>query len=395
MINKLKKNFIITNMLVILIALITIFSYIYFSSALSMKEDSFKLLEGTKLRFITERDSTRSKGYSIVKISVTDQNEIVDTFGEVFLNEKDLNNLIKSIDSEAGTNKEFHVRYVVDETEDLKEYYLIDISFERAILLSLLLNLISIGVVSLVVFLFISYQLSEMMVKPAVIAWDNQKQFISNASHELKTPLTVILANSELLADSDLGSESNTTRIGYVKHEANRMKSLVEEMLFLAKFDEYSDDGIMEQHNISDIIMESILMFDPIAFENQIELLSDIEDDITLECFPNQIKQLNDIFVDNAIKYSPAGEVINIQLFKSKHQVIYSANNTGAYLKPDELDQIFSRFYKTDKARTNQSNSYGLGLAIAQKIVDIHSATINVESTKENGTTFVVKFNIK
>ncbi|MBI9014178.1 MAG: HAMP domain-containing histidine kinase [Clostridiales bacterium] len=395
MVNKLKKNFILTNMMVMLISLTTIFLYIYLSSAHSMKEESFKTLEISKVRISVSRGIGSNKGFSILKVEVDENNNIIGTAGDVFLEDNAITELIESVEDEKGTLLEYHVRYLVDEVNEHKEYYLIDISFEREVLLSLMFRLIGIEVIALIVFFFISIQLSKMIIKPAEIAWDNQKQFIGNASHELKTPLTIILANSELLEESDLGSKSNYTRVGYVKQEANRMKSLVEELLFLAKFDEFADELIMEQHNISDIIMESILMFDPIAYEHKIGLQSEIVDDIYMECIPNQIKQLSDIFVDNAVKYTPAGEKIVVKLYKEKNQIIYSINNSGTFMDDSELEQIFNRFYQKDKARGKHKDSYGLGLAIAQKICQVHNGLITVDSTPEKGTTFTVKFTHK
>lgn len=398
MIKRLKKNFIMTNMLVMIISLSTIFLYIYLSSAYSMKEESFKALEISKIRILSNRGingsygSSGPKGYTILKIEVDENNEIIDKIGDVFLEDAELDSLIKDIEDNKGTMLEYHVRYVMDEFNEHKEYYLIDISFERDILVSLLFRLISIEAIALIVFFFISIQLSKKIVKPAEIAWDNQKQFIANASHELKTPLTIILANSELLADSDLGNKSNYVRIGYVKQEANRMKSLVEELLFLAKYDECADEIIKERHNISDIIMESILMFDPVAYEHKIGLQADLVEELHMDCVPNQIKQLSDIFVDNAVKYTSAGENILVKLYKQKNQIIYSINNSGTFIDDDELEQIFNRFYQKDEARGRHKDSHGLGLAIAQKICHIHNAAITVESTPSAGTTFTVKF---
>ena len=399
MINKLKKRFFVTNMLIILIALITIFGYIYLSSANDLKEDSISLLENHKLRQssnrqLPERENTRLNGYSMMKVSVSDENEVISIEGDPFLKEEELQKLILSLDSTSGSNKEFHIRYLVDRTDDVAEYFLLDISYEHEILVSLLKNLLIIGSVALAAFVYINFKLSQMMVKPAVIAWDRQSQFISNASHELKTPLTIVLANVEMLENSHFSEQNDRTRLGYIKQESNRMKSLVEEMLFLAKFDEYIEEDKKEKRNISDIVVESILMFDPIAYENQIELFSNIDEEIYLECFPNQIKQINDIFLDNAIKYSPKGGVINVKLYRTRNQIVYSINNSGAYIEPEELDCIFNRFYKKDKARGKHNHSYGLGLPIARKIADLHNAVISVESTIEMGTTFIVRFNL-
>jgi len=395
MINKLKRNFIITNMLIILIVIVIMFSYLYFSSAKAMEDESYQLLEMARTRVDLEFDKARKRGYPIFNVTIDNEGVIVDVNGDLFVDDLELSKIVSLMINEKGKVSEYHIRYTSQEKGLYTSYLVTDIKQENDLLLRLLINLITIGVVVLVTFIFISFKLSKMIVKPAEIAWENQKQFISDASHELKTPLTVILANSELLYEAKLEGEINRNRINYVQQEAYRMKQLVEEMLFLAKFDEFSSDRNKEYHNISDIILESVLMFEPIAYESKIKMLSDVDEDLIIECIPEQIKQLNHIFIDNAIKYTPTGETIEITLKKVKNQIVYKVNNGGTYIDEDELDKIFNRFYKTDKVRNSTKNSFGLGLSIAKKIIEFHYASINVMSSKENGTTFDVRFPIK
>ena len=395
MIDRLKRNFIITNMLIILIVIVTMFSYLYLSSAKAMEDESYQLPEMARARVDLEFDKARKRGYPIFNVTVDNEGAIVDVNGDLFVDDLELSKIVSLMISEKGKVSEYHIRYTSQEIDLNTSYLVTDIKQEHDLLLRLLINLISIGAVVLVAFIFISFKLSKMIVKPAEIAWENQKQFISDASHELKTPLTVILANSELLYETKLEGEINRNRINYVQQEAYRMKQLVEEMLFLAKFDESSREKNKDFHNISEIILESVLMFEPIAYESQIEMLSDVEENLMIECIPEQIKQLNHIFIDNAIKYTPSGESVEITLKKIKNQIVYRINNGGTFLEADELDKIFNRFYKTDKVRNSTKNSFGLGLSIAKKIIEFHYASINVISTKEDGTTFEVHFPIK
>lgn len=391
---KLKRNFIFTNMIIVSIILITIFLYLYFSSANDMEIESYKKLDVAMDRFNITKNYPRGNGLALFSFKVSSTGEVMDIEGENFLNNEELSEVAQQVslsDNYKGEISDLNIRYLVDVDSADTRFFIIDISYEKNMLFSLIVRLIFICIIAHIVFFIVSIYLSKMVVNPAKKAWQNQQQFISDASHELKTPLTIILANIELLFESNKNNINNTKRINYVMQEANRMKKLVEQLLFLARSDEYSEKVEYKTCNISEVIEESILMFEPIAFENKIDLSYDIEEDIRMPCVKAQMKQLHDILVDNAIKYTPGGEAINIRLYRHRNQVKLEINNSGTYLSEIDISNIFDRFYKEDKVRSNNKNSYGLGLSIAKKICDGHKGTIRAASNKKDGTTFIVE----
>lgn len=401
MINKFRSNYIVTNMIIVSVILISTFTYLYFSSAYTFKTSSYKVLAAVSDRLanttITTQDNPqqRKEGLSIFSFIITANNELIPEIGENFYSDDEILQIAEIIDSKNQSQGELpslNIRYSVKYNAE-KYYSLLDTTHEKKALLSLAINLSIICLLTHILFLIVSIRLSKVITAPVINAWDDQRQFISNASHELKTPLTIILANTELLESSeDKNTDKNLIRLNYVHLEANKMKKLVEELLFLARSDEYVGNIEFRNINISNIITQNALMFEPIAFEKKIQLEFDIKKGLYISCVKEQIEQLSIILLDNAIKYTEKNNVISVKLYDNKKQVVLKVNNTGSYIEPNIKDNIFKRFYKKNKSRNSNQNSYGLGLSIAKKICDTHNAEISVQSNKENGTTFTVTF---
>ena len=234
------------------------------------------------------------------------------------------------------------------------------------------------------VIIYISKKLTSWIIKPVIETFDKQKQFIEDASHELKTPLAVIIASSEALE-----SEPTETKwLDNIKSEADRMNILITDLLEMAK----SENGIKDSYvveNLSKAVEMSVLTFESLIFEKEIKLDYDIQEDIILLCNSNQIKQLVSILIDNAIKHSLVNGEIIINLKKEKGNIILNVTNKGKEIPKQEREKIFERFYRLDESRNRNDNRYGLGLAIAKNIVTNHDGTIQVNC--ENGyTTFKV-----
>lgn len=256
-------------------------------------------------------------------------------------------------------------------------------------------SIISYGIITvfcLIALYIISYLLSKMAIKPVKKTWEKQKQFIGDASHELKTPLTVILANTSIMEAHPFEKIGNHNQwLDSTKEEALHMKKLVEQMLYLAKNDIQKPNLNFSEINLSDLVNISILNFEPIAFDKKINMVTDIKDDICMSGDQTAINQLIHILIDNAIKHSPTKDIITIKLHKNKNTLVLSVNNKGAFINPDQLNHIFERFYRSDESRSTEG--FGLGLAIAKSITQNHHGKIDVTSTKDNGTTFTVTFN--
>lgn len=238
----------------------------------------------------------------------------------------------------------------------------------------------------------ITFLLSKFVTKPAAAAMLREKQFVSDASHELKTPLGAISINAQAL--SSRLSESDECLKKYtdnILRESERMNRLVEKLLMLSRIEEGKGGG-KKRISLSDGIEEMILTYESVAFEKGLSYESDVDEDIFIKGNDDEIKQLGAILIDNAIKHSDEHGSIEISLKKRPGKAILTVTNTGKGISPDELEHVFERFYKTDQARS--SSSFGLGLAIAKAIIDDHGAAVTVESEPEEKTIFEVTFGL-
>ena len=244
---------------------------------------------------------------------------------------------------------------------------------------------------SLVIVFLISLALSGLAVKPVKTAWEQQKQFVADASHELKTPLTVILANNNIVMshpDSPVSAEKQW--LESTEEEAQHMKKLIDQMLFLAKSDAGTAQVELSDVDFSSIVEGTSLNFEPIAFEKEVFLDLEIESGIVLHGNSMQLNQLAHILIDNAVKYSEKQGIVKICLSNKGDKIEFSVNNRGNVISAEDLEHIFDRFYRAEKSRSTKG--YGLGLAIAQSIVQSMNGKLIAESDAENGTTFTAEF---
>ncbi len=251
---------------------------------------------------------------------------------------------------------------------------------------------------TMLIFLLISIWLSGYAMRPVAKAWAQQQQFVADASHELKTPLTAILAtNNILLSNPDLTIREQEKWIENSQAEANHMKDLIANMLFLAKSEDEQVQLVLSEISLSDIVTDTTLQFEPVAFENGTLIDSSIEEAITIQGDLTQMRQLVHILIDNACKYAGESGYVKVCLRREGGTIRLEVCNSGKPIPAEDLPHIFERFYRSDKARTqqNQSGGYGLGLAIAKSIADRHKAQISAASREEDGTTFTVIFKNK
>lgn len=240
---------------------------------------------------------------------------------------------------------------------------------------------------------YISAWMAKQAVRPVEQAWISQRQFVADASHELKTPLTVILANAGILAeqqDATVGSQMKW--VSNTMEEGRRMQKLVEDMLFLARSD---DEGFCVEHqklSLSDLVWSMELAFEAVAFEQGIALESEIAEDIYVSGDASQLSRLVSILLDNACKYTGAGGRVTLTLAHQRNQVYLTVQNTGAVIPQEQMKRLFERFYRADASRARSQGGYGLGLPIAETIVKAHGGSIRVESSEEKGTVFTVQF---
>ena len=260
---------------------------------------------------------------------------------------------------------------------------IVDNTSAKAKLESLLKTSILIFVLIEIIIIILTVEITRWIIKPVIESFNRQKQFVADASHELKTPIAVIMANAEALEKEP----EEKKWLNNIKSEADRMNELVTSLLDLAKLEEGKE--VQQEENLSKIVEMSVLTFESLMYENKIELEYDIQKDINIKCNSSQIKQLVAILIDNAIKHSETNGKISIALKKQKNDTVLTVSNRGKEIPKEIREKIFERFYREDESRNRDTNRYGLGLAIAKNIVENHNGKISVESEK-GITTFKV-----
>ena len=252
-------------------------------------------------------------------------------------------------------------------------------------LISELIKTIIVFVVAEVFIYIVSKQITMWITKPANDAFKKQKDFIADASHELKTPLAVIMASSDELKSD----KKNVQYVDNIKYEAERMSTLITSMLDLSKLESGFSKKTYNDENISKIVQKICLTFEGIAFEEEVKILTNIEENIHLKCSKEEIEKLISINLDNAIKHSYKKSIVKVNMHKEKNNIIIEIINSGDPIKPGDEEKIFERFYRVDKARNRKENRYGLGLAIAKSIAQNYNGSITANSNKGK-TTFKI-----
>lgn len=261
------------------------------------------------------------------------------------------------------------------------------------LIFELLKSFILIGSISLIVLLIISIYLTNKSIKPIKETFEKQKQFIADASHELKTPLTIIKTNTSLvLSNLESTVKSQEKWINYISSQVDRMSTLINEMLSLAKLDVNETKLNLTPINISKIIESMLLMFDAVIYENRINLESEITKDIFINGDQESIKKLFSIIMDNAIKHTNKNGKITVSLLSDKNKIKMIIKNTGEGIPAEHLEKIFERFYRVDSSRVRETGGYGLGLSIASSIVNQHKGKIYAQSKENQYTSFFVEF---
>ena len=277
----------------------------------------------------------------------------------------------KYLSSKKSSENLYINKYIFSMTGD--KLVLFDISETRTVLINCLHFSIVVFLLFELVNTYISYWLTGWIVKPIVETFEKQKQFVYDVSHELKTPIAVIMTNADM-AEKD----GDAKWINNIKNESDRMNKLVVSLLDLLVSDNYNEKEKFKITNISKTIEMCVLTFESLIYENNLKFEYDIQSDINFNCSVERIKQLFGILVDNAIKHAKKDSKIFISLKKNKDGIIFSVKNRGDAIPKEEREKIFERFYRSDKSRNRNENRYGLGLAIAKNIVTMHNGKINV-----------------
>ena len=285
-------------------------------------------------------------------------------------------------EQQEGTIPHYQLRYLRVDNGLYQQLAFVDMSMERAVLAKMIGAYLTIATGAFLLLMAISVLLSHWATRPVEKAWSQQRQFLSDASHELKTPLTVILSNAEMLDQADL-PEKPARWSDNIHSEAQQMKRLVEQMLSLARADNMAVTPVFSDVSLSEIAADCALAFEPVAFEAGKPLEYDLAEEVLVSGDANKLRQVVSGLLDNAIKYGGAGGTICLQLRKTERQAKLTVSNPGVPIPPEQLKRLFERFYRADVSRGEQTG-FGLGLPIAAAIAKEHKGSLKAESDPQS-----------
>lgn len=398
MLRRLRLKFVCTNMMIVSIMLCVIFVLVLNFTRSNLEDQSIQMMQAIAAdpwkvgRPDEPQDQVRLPYFAL---QINPKGEVVAAGGNYYdlSDQQFLTELIKTSlasKEQTGIIQEYNLRYYRVVTPLTQHIVFADISSEISTMNSLLQTCIIIGALGFLAFLLISLLLARWAVKPVEKAWDQQRQFVADASHELKTPLTVITTNAELLQNSSCSEEDRAQFSDNILTMSHQMRGLTESLLELARVDNGSVNMSFADVDLSKLIESALLPFEAVFFEKGLLFSSQVQEGIRAKVSESHIRQLVDILLDNAQKYSYAGTEVRLILQKTtRSDCVLSVANSGDPISKEDLKNIFKRFYRVDSARS-MNHSYGLGLAIAQTVVHAHKGKIWAES-KEGINTFFVQ----
>lgn len=263
----------------------------------------------------------------------------------------------------------------------------LDISEQFYNILSVAVLSAIIAVVTWLLMLMLVIALSEKAIRPIAENMEQQKKFITNAGHEIKTPLAIILANTDAL---ELHNGTNKWS-NNIRTQTNRLSGLMQNLLLLSKFDENIGANAKREVNATEVLKNVTEPYFELSENNNKTLVLNIDENVTVSEIPDSLRQLFSVLVDNAVKYAATDSNIYLELYKSNGKMIFKITNTCDKLPDVEPRKLFDRFYRGDSARTQTSGGYGIGLSVAFAVCEANNGEITAEYTDVNKIMFTVK----
>ncbi|HNX64148.1 MAG TPA: HAMP domain-containing sensor histidine kinase [Oscillospiraceae bacterium] len=309
----------------------------------------------------------------IASVSEDEAKEIVET---VLVNRKS-----------EGITHGFRYKSVDLKTENATIYLFLDTSAASHNVLRILFLSAFIGIICWGAMLLLVVLLSKKAIRPIAENMERQKQFVTDAGHEIKTPLAIILANTEAM---ELYNGENKWSVN-IKEQVNRLSGLMQNLLTLSKADEISAAQKKEQADISELTQQSVDMFRETMELKGLTIEKHIEPYIKRAVNKELFLRLISILTDNAVKYAKNDSNISVRLMKQDKNIYFEITNFCENLPECPADKLFDRFYRADSARTQKSGGYGIGLSAARSIAEAHGGAISAEYREDNGITFKVR----
>ncbi len=382
MLKKLKWKFVAVTMAIMTVMLCLILALVLYFTRASLERESYQRLQAAASSDFRPGKPGQGSGGDVLTVVFTSRGELLIT-GTGHYDLTDLEYLTTITQSALEGEKtmgelpQYGLRYYRERTPTGIRVSFADTAREAHILEDMAWGSLAIGLVSLLGIFGISVLLARWMIGPVETAWQAQKEFVADASHELKTPLTVITTNAELLQQPERSSEEKDKFSANILTMAQRMRHLVEGMLELARGDNASLKLDFQNVDLSGLAEEACLVFEPMAYERELSLHSQIQPGIAVRGSREHLSQVVQILLDNALKYSTTPGTIALGLQQHGSFCQLWVENPGEEISREQREKIFRRFYRGDKARTG--GSFGLGLPIAQTIVDAHGGKIWVD----------------
>ena len=397
MIRKLRARFVCVNMIIVTAMLLVIFGLVVRFTQENLNRQSHQamesLLSAEGLSLGRPWEGTREIQLPYFMVSISPVGDLLATTGGYF----DLSDtqqvaqmilLAQSSGEDTGLLQDYNLRFQRQITPLGQTIVFLDISSQKATMTSLVKNCLFIGLLSLGAFFLVSLVLARWAIRPVEKAWTQQRQFVADASHELKTPLTVIMTNAELLQSPDYTQEERGRFTANILAMSHQMRGLVEGLLELARVDNGAVKTAFTTVNFTELICNALLPFEPVYFEKGLDLDSQVAPGLWVSGSQRHLSQVLDILLDNAAKYSTPGGHVFLAAGRQGSHILLSVASPGEAISREDLERIFQRFYRRDEARKLE-HSYGLGLAIAKAIVNDHDGKIWAESRDGINTFFV------
>ncbi|MDE6275060.1 MAG: HAMP domain-containing histidine kinase [Clostridia bacterium] len=335
----------------------------------------------------------------VVKI---DNHEPTTYYSPDYFSQDEIQAVVKAVTAKGNQDDEFKTasgrRYkfiatsVQESGRPAIKYTVIDYTSSYKYIQIMSITLACICIVGMLAIFLFFYFFAKHAIEPVRQSFLRQQELIANASHELKTPLTVVKTNLELIqSDKNSTVADNGKWLDSAGYQLDRMQSLILDMLELTKYESKNINSEREELEINDIVEGMTLSFEAICYEKSIKLDYSADDNIKVAANKAEIEKIVGILLDNAIKYTLQNGKITLTLQKTRRHAIISMTNTGDGIPQEKLDHIFDRFYKVDSSHKDTGNSFGLGLSIAKSIVDSLKGKITCESQVGEYTKFIVE----
>ncbi len=410
MIKQLQKKFIVSSMLAITILLVVVLGGINIFNTVSSNKQTDKLLstlaevENSAITMmlpevrsswdifsaVVTQDDTLGAIYFVVREDVFGKIRTVDTTHISSVNVQEAQNYVKQIQ---GLNKKTgslgRFKYMVMPTVGNlgKTYIFLDVTKQITNVWQVALLSVGVGILCWIGMLLLVVLLSKRAIKPIAANMERQKQFVTDAGHEIKTPLAIIMANTDAM-ELHFGENKYSKNI---RSQIFRLKDLTQDLLTLAKMEENTDRKIRENFSITLLLEESLNQFDENIAVKGISLYKNIQPDLGINSNKEQVHRLFSILLDNATKYVSENGSIEVYLSQTSKHINFVVANTAENLENLQLDKLFDRFYRGDDARTQKNGGYGIGLSAAKAIVQTLKGSITVQKQNINKIVFVVK----